>query len=218
MFKVPIKKITYTTRPNKSIEYTKEMDKIYTRYAKMYDVFMVVFPLWKKWLCSVLPFVQGERIIDISFGPAYLLSKLPANKQLYGLDYNETMVKRAKIKMEKCNKKVDIISGNVESMPYPDEYFDTIINTMAFSGYPDGEKAILEMLRTLKKDGILLLLDYDYPPNRNFFGYYIVRFIELCGDIMKDIGSLIEKTGCKYDRKIVGGFGSVQLFIVRKIN
>ncbi len=118
--------------------------------------------------------------------------------------------------MTKQNKNVNIIKGNVEYMPYPDEYFDTIINTMAFSGYPDGEKALSEMLRVLKDDGVLLLLDYDYPPNRNYFGYLFVKLIEACGDIMKDIGSLIDNTGYSYERKIIGGFGSVQLFIVRK--
>ncbi len=122
-----------------------------------------------------MPYVKKGRVVDISFGPAYLLSQLSDDNELHGLDYNETMVMRAKLKMTKRNKNVNIIRGNVEDMPYPDEHFDTVINTMAFSGYPDGEKALREMLRVLKEDGVLLLLDYDYPPNRNYFGYFICK-------------------------------------------
>jgi len=102
-------------------------------------------------------------------------------------------------------------------MPYTDDYFDCIVNTMAFTGYPNGEKALDEMLRVIKPGGTMLLLDYDYPLNRNFFGYCFVRLIVKCGDLVKDIGSIIEKKGFKYERKIIGGFGSVQLFIIRKL-
>ncbi len=216
MFKISKEKIKYSSNPSDSQAYTDKMDRIYTRYAKAYDGFITLFPLWKKWLRSALPYVKGNRVIDISFGPAYLLSVLPQNKQLYGLDYNQTMVERARIKMEKRGRHVDIRQGNVESMPYPDAFFDTVINTMAFSGYPDGQKAFSEMLRILKPDGVLLLLDYDYPLNRNCFGYWITRLIEFSGDIIKDIGGLIEQTGCIYTRKIIGGFGSIQLFIIKK--
>lgn len=214
MFKVPEKKLNYSKQPEDNILYTEKMNIIYTRYAKAYDYFMMFFPLWKKWLRSVLPYIKGDKILEVSFGPAYLLTMYPEDSELYALDYNNTMVERAKIKMERCGRKVDIIKGNVEDMPYPDDYFDTVINTMAFTGYPDGEKALSEMIRVLKPDGVLLLLDYDYPINRNLCGYLLVRFIELCGDIIKDIDKLIKSQGLTYQRKIVGGFGSIQLFII----
>ena len=209
-------KLTYSNVPDHYLVYTKKMDKIYTRYAKAYDCFMAVFPLWKKWLRSVLPYLQGDRILEVSFGPAYLLTQYPKDKMLFGLDYNAVMVKRAKEKMEKCNQTVDIVKGDVTDMPYPDGFFDTIVNTMAFTGYPDGQMALAEMLRVLKPDGVLLMLDYDYPKNRNVWGCYFVKLIEKCGDIIKDIGALIESNGCDYQRKIIGGFGSVQLFIIKK--
>jgi len=216
MCRISNKRMTYTENPSDSKKYTEKMDKIYTRYAKAYDVFMALFPLWKKWLRCVLPYVEGERIVDISFGPAYLLTRLPTDKKLYGLDYNEEMVSRAKAKMSKRQRSVDIVRGNVEKLPYEDGFFDTVINTMAFSGYPDGELAFLQMLRILKPGGVLLLMDYDYPQNRNIFGCCLVRLIERSGNIMRNIGSLIEDAGYEYQRKFIGGFDCVQLFIVRK--
>lgn len=216
MFKVSSDKCIYTKEPTDRMSYTNKMDKVYTRFAKGYDYFMIAFPLWKKWLKTVMPYVKGNRILEVSFGPGYLLSIYPKWLSVYALDYNKTMVDQARIKTKKCHQNIKFTHGNVEKMPYPDEFFDTIVNTMAFSGYPSGNIAMAEMLRVLKKDGVLLILDYDYPKDGNIFGYLMVRFIEKCGDIIKDIESISKanQTTCK--RKVVGAFGSIQLFIIRK--
>ena len=133
MFRVSKKKLKYTKKPENAHEYTEKMDKIYTRYAKAYDGFIKVFPLWKKWLKSVLPYILGERILEVSFGPAWLMTQYPKDKEIYGLDYNSIMVNRAKEKLGKKGIDAEIVKGNVENMPYPDSFFDTVINTMAFS-------------------------------------------------------------------------------------
>lgn len=216
MIKVPASWIRYTQEPMDPMAYTQKMDKIYTRFASAYDGFMIVFPLWKKWLRSVLPYVQGKKILEVSFGPGYLLGELPEDLEIHGLDFNKTMVKRAKVKMAKAGKDVQLIQGNVGDMPYPDDSFDTLINTMAFSGYPDGKKAMEEMLRVLKPDGVLLILDYDYPTDRNICGYLFVKLIEKSGDIIRDIQSLAAESGSTCTRTKIGGCGSVHLFRIEK--
>ena len=218
MFRVKQEKLIYGQTPQNGGAYTDRMDKIYTRFAKAYDGFIAVFPLWKKWLKSVLPYIRGENLLDISFGPGYLFRCYPKNMRLFGLDYNVTMVQRAREKVKNWDVHVDIQKGNVEALPYEDKSFDTVVNTMAFSGYPDGEKAIAQMLRVLRDDGVLLLLDYDYPANRNLLGYWMVRVMVKSGDIIKDIGKMLDAVPCTFERKVIGGFGSVQLFIIKKQN
>lgn len=216
MFKVNKEKLVYSQTPQDEGAYTDKMDKIYTRFAKAYDGFIALFPLWKKWLKSVLPYIRGENLLDISFGPGYLFRCYPKLMKLHGLDYNATMVKRMRDKAKRWGIDVDIKQGKVEAMPYADNSFDTVVNTMAFSGYPDGEKAVGEMLRVLRDDGVLLILDYDYPANRNVFGYWMVRLIVRSGDIVRDIGKLLGAFPCTYERQVIGGFGSIQLFIIKK--
>lgn len=214
--KVPGSWCRYTDKPSDAYLYTEKMNRMYSSVAKAYDGFIKLVPFWSTWLETVLPYVQGKKILEVSFGPGYLLTRYPVSSKVYGLDYNKIMVNRAKVKVSRVGMKANLIQGDVVCMPYPDNYFDTVVNTMAFSGYPNGEMALSEMLRVLRLGGTLVLLDYDYPLNRNVMGFLMVRFIEICGDIIKDIGALVEEEGKEYQRITIGAWGSVQLFIIKK--
>lgn len=211
-------KIIYTDTAKIDPGYTEKMNKEYNWMAKGYDAFMTVFPLWKNWIKKVIPYIEGKKILEVSFGSGYLMSQYAKDDlDIYGIDYNEKMLELTSKKMRSKNIDAKLSKENVEKLPFPDSTFDTVINTMAFTGYPDGDKAMSELKRVLKKGGKLLLVDFDYPKDRNLFGYLIVRLWEKFGDIIKDINSLLIKYDFDYQDIPVGGFGSVHLFIAKKI-
>jgi len=217
IFKVKQEKIKYTDLSKISSDYTDKMDREYNWMAKGYDAFMTIFPFWKKWIKKIIPPIKGGKILEVSFGSGYLMTQYASSKyEIYGIDYNEKMLELTSKKMQKLNIDAHLSQANVEELPFPDNTFDTVINTMAFTGYPNGEKAMSEFKRVLKKEGHLLLVDFDYPINRNRFGYLIVRLWEKFGDIIKDINSLLKQQDFDYKGIAVGGFGSVHLFVARK--
>jgi len=216
MFTVSQERIVYSTQPTRGQEYTDKMDEAYSFMAKFYDAFTFIFPFWKKWIKSVIPFIKGEDILEVSFGPGYLMKQYAKNYRVRGIDYNKDMVALTRKKCSKLVPEENIIEGNVESLPYKDNTFDTVINTMAYTGYPDGKKALKEMLRVLKPQGKLLLVDFDYPENKNIFGYTMVKIMEAGGDIIKNIYEDLKNLPCKTEKKVAGGFGSVYLFIITK--
>jgi ubiquinone/menaquinone biosynthesis C-methylase UbiE len=216
MFKVKEEKIIYSKLPEDASKYNEKMKKFYDLMALLYDVLMVLFPLWKKWIASVIPHIKGPRVLEVSFGPGYLLKQYASNYDVWGIDYNQKMVEKTRKRLKGIVSAEKIIQGNVERLPYPGEYFDTIINTMAFTAYPDGEKALNEMLRVLRPGGALLLVDVDYPSDRNIFGYFLVKIGECFGDIIKNIEQMLKEKRLNYNCKNVGGFGSVKLFIITK--
>ena len=217
MFKVKAEKLKYTDLSKIPPDYTYKMNKEYNWMAKIYDAFMLVFPLWKRWIKKVIPHINGKKILEVSFGSGYLMTQYASDKyEIYGIDYNEKMLEITERKMKKLNIQAQLSQGNVEKLPFPDNIFDVVINTMAFTGYPDGDKAMSEINRVLKKGGRLLLLDFDYPDNKNMIGYIVVKLFEKFGDIIKDIKSLLIKYDFEYEDYSVGGFGSVHLFIAKK--
>ena len=106
--------------------------------------------------------------------------------------------------------------ANVEELPFPENYFDTIVNTMAFTGYPNGKQAMSEFYRVLKEGGKLLIVDFDYPSNRNRFGYWLTKSMESAGDTIRDISKILQEFPFEYTEEEIGGFGSVHLYIARK--
>ncbi len=217
MLKVKPEKIKYTDISIIQPNYTDKMNKEYNWMAKGYDAFMTIFPIWKKWIKQVIPHLKGVKILEVSFGTGYLMTRYASNNyEIYGIDYNDKMLEITENKIKKLNITAMLSQGNVEKLPFPDDTFDTVINTMAFTGYPDGDKAMIELKRVLKGGGKLLLVDFDYPKNRNRFGYMIVKLWEKFGDVIKDINLLLTKYDFEYEDISVGGFGSVHLFIATK--
>jgi ubiquinone/menaquinone biosynthesis C-methylase UbiE len=217
MFKVKAERIKYTDLSKIPPDYTDKMNREYNWMARGYAVFMTLFPLWKKWIKSAIPHLEGPKILEVSFGNGYLMKQYASNEyEIHGIDYNQRMLELTRKKMEGTDVEAHLSRANVEELPYPDNTFDTLINTMAFTGYPDGDKAMSELNRVLKPGGKLLLVDFDYPEDRNVFGYNFVRLWEKFGDIIKDLKALLDKHGFCYESTAVGGFGSVQLFIAIK--
>ena len=217
ILRVKPEKIKYTDLSRIHPDYTNKMNKAYNWMAKVYGAFMLVFPVWKKWIKNVIPHIKGNTILEISFGNGYLMSQYASNQhEIYGIDYNEKMVEVTRKKMKDKGLDIHLLKGNVEKLPFPDNSFDTIINTMAFTGYPDGNKALGEINRVLKPGGRLLLVDFDYPKNRNVIGFAIVRLWEKFGDIIKDIDALLTEHNFEFEHTSVGGFGSVHLYIALK--
>jgi ubiquinone/menaquinone biosynthesis C-methylase UbiE len=216
MYKVKEEKIVYSKLPEDGDKYNEKMTRFYDIMAFLYDGLMFLFPFWKKWIASVIPYIKGQKVLEVSFGPGYLLKKYAKNYDVWGIDYNQKMVHKTRERLKGMVSADRIIQADVEHLPYPDDAFDTIINTFAFTAYPDGKKALQEMLRVLKPGGSLLLLDVDYPADRNMWGYCLVKIGEWAGDIIKDIEGMLKQMRVTYLVKTIGGFGSVRLYVITK--
>jgi ubiquinone/menaquinone biosynthesis C-methylase UbiE len=216
IFKVPEEKIVYSKEPENSIKYIKKLDQEYSQYAKVYDAAVKILPFWKTWIKTVIPHIEGNRVLEASFGTGYLLMQYANRYETYGIDFNTDMVEVAQKNLSQKGVKATLRLANVEELPFPDNYFDTIINTMAFTGYPDGKKAMSEFTRVLRNGGKLLIVDFDYPANRNCFGYWLTKMMESVGDTIRDISKLLQDFSFEFTEKEIGGFGSVHLLVAKK--
>ena len=215
-FKVPEEKIVYAKEPENSIAYTRKLDQAYSKYANVYDVAVKLLPVWKTWIKTVIPYIEGDRVLEVSFGTGYLLMHYANNYQTYGIDFNHDMVDIARKNLSRKGVKATLQQADVEALPFPENYFDTIVNTMAFTGYPNGEQAMSEFYRVLKAGGRLLIVDFDYPANRNRLGYWLTKLMELGGDTIRDIPKILQAFTFEYTEEEIGGFGSVHLYVARK--
>jgi SAM-dependent methyltransferase len=112
---------------------------------------------------NLLFYVQNEtglltdRLRLLHFAPEWAL--LPVFKKAENLDYVT-----ADINPNLADNKVDIMN-----IPFPDESFDCIICAHVLGHVPDEKKAIKELFRVLKPDGVALVLTLIRPDRPETF-------------------------------------------------
>ena len=206
----------YSIEPADPQEFTGRFDRFYSRFASVYDALVKLGPIWKSWLAHALPHVQGPRVLEVSCGTGYLLTQYAGRVQASAVDLNEKMVEITTKNLRRAGLTADVQRADVEALPYADETFDTVVNTMSFSGYPNGRAALQEMSRVLKPGGRLVLIDVGYPDDENKLGTLLTELWRRSGDLIRDMETLLHEAGFDYRKKAIGGFGSMHLYLAIK--
>ena len=209
-------KINYSNDPVDKNKYTSRMDKMYSSSARIYDLVVKALPVWKNWIKQAVPYIEGPRVLEVSFGTGYLLTQYADRFETHGIDYNLKMVALAKKNLARKNITAELRQGDVESLPYEDNFFDTVVNTMAFTGYPDAYKALSELHRVLKPGGRLVMVDIAYPRDGNLLGVLSTKCWIAFGDLVRNMDALFQALNFDISDQEIGCFGSVHLFIARK--
>jgi ubiquinone/menaquinone biosynthesis C-methylase UbiE len=92
---------------------------------------------------------QSLQLLDEYFNP----------DTINGIEIDETLLNEARKRAKKCRSKVNLITGNAELMPYPDQSFDMVFCHQSFHHIVQHEKAMQEFYRVLKPGGVLLFAE-----------------------------------------------------------
>jgi ubiquinone/menaquinone biosynthesis C-methylase UbiE len=206
----------YSDEPKDHEAFQKSFDRFYTHFAPVYDVLVKTLPQWKKWLRQAIPYLQGPRVLEVSFGTGFLMTQYAGQFETSGIDLNAKMVTTATKNLARAGLQANLRQGSVEALPYPDEQFNTVLCTMAFSGYPDGHQALSEMLRVVAPDGRLVIVDINYPTDGNRRGTYVTKGWMRSGDVIRDMDALFRGFELPYVDLEIGGWGSVHLYVAAK--
>lgn len=198
------------------LAFTRSHDRAYTALAGVYDVAVRRLPVWRRWLERALPHVEGPRVLEVSFGTGYLLTRYAGRVEAHGVDFNRRMLDVARRNLERAGLRASLVRGNVETLPYPDASFDGVVNTMALSGYPDARRALAEMRRVLRPGGLLVLIDVGHPADGNRLGRLLAETWRLAGDRLRDVDALLAEQGFRVQGEAIGGAGSVRMWRARR--
>ena len=112
------------------------------------------------------PPIPGMKVLDVGCGTgADLQLYSQAGCTVYGVDLSPAMLKVAQ---KKLGDSATLRLCNAAQIPFPDEFFDLVLATYVLHEMPSENRplAIREMMRVLKQDGRLLLMDFRPGPYR----------------------------------------------------
>jgi ubiquinone/menaquinone biosynthesis C-methylase UbiE len=105
--------------------------------------------------------LSGKKVLEPSCGHGgggeYVVKTLhPASYT--GLDFNPDGIEFAKKRHHLPG--LDFVHGDAESLPFPDESFDAVLNVEASHAYPHFDRFLSEMVRVLRPGGHFLYVDF----------------------------------------------------------
>ena len=157
----------------KKEQVTQMFDTISGNYDGLNRV--ISFGIDVKWRKKVLQLVAAknpETILDIATGTgdlAILMAKTNA-KNIVGLDISSGMLEvgKKKIAEKKLDLVIEMVLGDSENMPFPDNHFDAITVSFGIRNFETLETGLQEILRVLKPSGIFVILETSVPVKTPF--------------------------------------------------
>lgn len=86
----------------------------------------------------------------------------PEATEIHGIEPGAALLAQARAQADKLadGARFHLVAAGAESLPYPDDYFDSVIACLVFCTIPDAQAASREVLRVLKPGGQLLVLEH----------------------------------------------------------
>lgn len=146
---------------------TDRVRRLYNDIAARYDAIIgfsekLLFGDGRTWVCSQ---AHGD-VLEIAIGTGRNLPLYPPGVRLTGIDISPGMLDVARVRTVELGRAVDLRVGDAQTLPFPDQTFDTVVCTLALCTIPDDRRAMSEAHRVLRPGGLLLLLEHVRSPVR----------------------------------------------------
>ncbi len=133
----------------------------YHGFAWTYDLVAGVVSIgrWNDWIRGAVPYVQGDRVLEIGHGPGHLqLDLRRSGRMVIGLDESQQMGRLARNRLARAGfNDLDLVRGMAQRLPFPSQAFDTVVSTFP-AEYIFEPETISEIRRVLWDGGRYVLL------------------------------------------------------------
>lgn len=146
---------------------------------------------WRKKVVKIIGKKNPNSILDIATGTgdlAIMLSDLNV-AEIIGLDLSEGMlaVGKEKVKAKNLSQVITMIQGDSENLPFEDNRFDAITVAFGVRNFENLKKGLSEILRVLKPQGKLVILEFSKPESfvmKHLYGFYSTVILPVLGRII----------------------------------
>ena len=157
---------------------------LYHPLAWTYDLVSASVSLgrWQDWVQTVLPYVEGTRVLELGHGPGHL-QRLLLDRGLLavGLDESRQMGQITKQRLTHNGYAQNRLArGLAQFIPFPIEYFDTVVSTFP-SEYIFDSATLLEVYRILESGGRFIVLPVAWIIGNKLMERYAAGLFRVTG-------------------------------------
>lgn len=158
----------------------REHKNFWDRNAGRYDRFMRKDrAAYEKMYGLIRPVVKGKTVLELAAGTGLIAKNIVnAAAHIEATDASVEMI--AEAKRNNQSAKLHFSVQDMFRLPYADKSFEVVIVSNALHIVPQPEKALAEIHRVLRDDGVLIAPTFTHAEN-SFFGNSKAFFLKLAG-------------------------------------
>ena len=158
----------------------KEKKNFWDRNARIYNRFMRKdHAAYEKMYALIRPVVKAKTVLELATGTGLIAKHIVnAAAHIEATDASAEMITEAK--RGNRSAKLHFSVQDMFCLPYADGSFDAVIVSNALHIVPQPEKALREIRRVLKDDGVLIAPTFTHSEN-SFSGKVRAFFMKLAG-------------------------------------
>ena len=158
----------------------KKSENFWNRNAKRYDRFMRKDrAAYEKLYELIRPVVKARTVLELAAGTGLIAKNIVRSaSHIEVTDASEEMI--AEAKRNNRSAKLHFSVRDMFCLPYADKSFDVVIVSNALHIVPQPEKALAEIRRVLKDDGVLIAPTFTHG-NGTLRGIIKLFFMKLAG-------------------------------------
>jgi len=170
----------------------EQVERMFDAISPKYDLLNRLFSLgidqgWRRKVVRMLGAEPVDHLLDVATGTADLaIMAAPKAQRVTGIDISEGMLSYGRVKVTKrqLEKKVTLQQADSTALPFEDATFDAVTVAFGVRNFDDLQRGLAEMIRVLKPNGRLFVLEFSKPlhtPMRQLFRFYFHRVMPLIG-------------------------------------
>ncbi|MEW5807597.1 MAG: class I SAM-dependent methyltransferase [Acidobacteriota bacterium] len=148
--------------------HSRWMERIYSTYSDYYDlIFDRILKQGREEGVRALEIREGDRILEVGIGTGLSIPLYPNDCFLFGIDISEEMLRKAREKIIKSKKLMNISLKKMDAsaLSFEDCSFDKVLVPYLISVVPDPDRVVLEINRVCKPGGIVVFVNHFHSSN-----------------------------------------------------
>lgn len=139
----------------------RSFDKQAVKYEKMRKKPGADYAMRRDLLASA-----NGRILELSVGAGANFSVYPKDVHVTAVDFSSAMINKAREAAEEAGISAEFIVGDIETLDFPEQSFDTVVSTLSICSYAIPVSVMNNMNKWCKPNGHILMLEHGISKSK----------------------------------------------------